>query len=120
MTPRSRRRRRRGSARYELIAKPSGSLHPRVQNATPEPFGIVAVDCAKARSQGMRADFSGRILVPPTLVDHTRHGFPQAITAVPQAVRTEDLRDLVIALEPTGAYHQPLQPACAEAGFETR
>src|SRR5262245_43794587 len=120
MATMSRRRRRRGSARYELIAKPSGSLHPRVQNATPEHFGIIAVDCAKARSKWMLADFYGRILVPPTLVDHTRHGFQQAIVAVQQAVRTEDLRDLVIAIEQTGAYHRPLKQAFADAGFETR
>ena len=120
MATMSRRRRRRGSARYELIAKPSGSLHPRVQKAAPEHFGIVAVDCAKARSQWMLADFYGRILVPPTPVDHTRLGFQQAIAAVQQAVRTEDLRDLVIAIEQTGAYHQPLKQAFADAGFETR
>jgi transposase len=30
------------------IAKPSGSIHPRVQMVGPEHFGIVAVDCAKA------------------------------------------------------------------------
>jgi transposase len=116
----SRRRRRRGSARYELVAKPPGSLHPRVQNATPEHFGIIAVDCAKARSKWVLADFYGRILVPPTLVDHTRLGFQQAIAAVQQAVRTEDLRDLVIAIEQTGAYHRPLKQAFADAGFETR
>ena len=101
MATMSRRRRRRRSARYELIAKPSGSLHPRVQKAAPEHFGIVAVDCAKARSKWMLADFYGRILVPPTPVDHTRLGFQQAIAAVQQAVRTSDLRDLVIAIEQT-------------------
>src|SRR5262245_15608660 len=107
----SRRRRRRGSARYELVAKPSGSLHPRVQTATPEHFGIVAVDCAKARSQWMLADFYGRIRVAPTPVDHTQHGFQQAIAALRQAVLTEDLRDLVIAIEPTGADHRPIKQA---------
>src|SRR6516165_9079303 len=120
MATMSRRRRRRRSARYELIAKPSGSLHPRVQTATPEHFGIVAVDCAKARSKGMLADFYGRILVPPTHVDHTRHGFQQAMAAVRQAVLTEALRDLVIAIEQTGAYHQPIKQVFASAGFETR
>jgi hypothetical protein len=33
------------------VAKPSGSIHPRVQQVGPERFGIVAVDCAKARSK---------------------------------------------------------------------
>ena len=43
----------RRSRRYLTIVKPSGSLHPRVQKVGPEHFGIVAVDCAKARSKWM-------------------------------------------------------------------
>src|SRR5947207_1313194 len=101
------RRQRRRSSRYASVVKPSGSLHPRVQKATPEHFGIVAVDCAKARSKWMLTDYYGRILVTPTLVEHTRLGFQQAIAAVRQAVATHDLRDLVIAIEQTGADHQP-------------
>jgi transposase len=53
-------------------------------------------------------------------VDHTRHGFQQAMAAVRQAVLTEALRDLVIAIEQTGAYHQPIKQVFASAGFETR
>jgi len=34
-----------------LLGKPSGIIQPRVQAAGPERFGIVAVDCAKARSK---------------------------------------------------------------------
>ncbi len=49
--------RARRSRRYLTIVKPSGSLHPRVQKVGPEHFGIVAVDCAKARSKWMLADF---------------------------------------------------------------
>ena len=44
--------RARRSRRYLTIVKPSGSLHPRVQKVGPEHFGIVAVDCAKARFRG--------------------------------------------------------------------
>jgi transposase len=114
------RRRRRHSPRYCSVVKPSGSLHPRVQKATPEHFGIVAVDCAKARSKGMLADFYGRILAEPTPVEHTRQGLQQAIAALRQAQATHDLRDLVIAIERTGAYHKPVQRAYAAAGYETR
>src|SRR5262249_22856877 len=120
MAPISRPRRRRRSACYSSVVKPSGSLHPRVQKATPEHFGIVAVDCAKARSKWMLTDYYGRILVPPTHVEHTQQGFQQAIAAVRQAVITHDLRDLVIAIEQTGAYHQPVKQAFARAGFRTR
>ena len=63
--------RARRSRRFLAVAKPSGSLHPRVQKVGPEHFGIVAVDCAKARSKWMLADFYGRILVPPTVVEQT-------------------------------------------------
>ena len=66
-------RRRRRSSRFTSVAKPSGALHPRVQKAQPEHFGIVAIDCAKARFKWMLADFYGRILVPPTLAEQTRH-----------------------------------------------
>ena len=62
----------RRSRRYLTIAKPPGSLHPRVQKVGPEHFGIVAVDCAKARSKWMLADFYGRILIPPTVVEHNK------------------------------------------------
>ena len=67
--------RARRSRRYLTIVKPSGSLHPRVQKVGPEHFGIVAVDCAKARSKWMLADFYGRILIPPTVVEHNKQGF---------------------------------------------
>ena len=58
--------RSRRSRPHLTIVKPSGSLHPQVQRVGPEHFGIVAVDCAKARSKWMLADFYGRILIPPT------------------------------------------------------
>jgi transposase len=114
------RRRRRRSARYCSVAKPSGSLHPRVQKAQPEHFGIVAIDCAKARSKWMLADFYGRILVGPTPVEHTDQGLQEAIAALRQARATHELHDLVVAIEQTGAYHKPVQRAYAAAQFETR
>ncbi len=33
----------------DVVQKPRGTFHPRVQEVGPEHFGIVAVDCAKAR-----------------------------------------------------------------------
>jgi transposase len=114
------RRRRRRSVRFTSVAKPAGSLHPRVQLAQPEHFGIVAIDCAKARFKWMLADFYGRILVPPTLADQTRQGFQDALAALRHAQDTHQLRDLVVAIERTGAYHKPVQRAYAAAGYETR
>jgi transposase len=114
------RRRRRRSSRFTAVAKPSGSLHPRVQKAQPEHFGIIAIDCAKARSKWMLADFYGRILVPPTPLEHTRQSFQEALAALRGAQDTHELRDVVIAIERTGAYHKPVQRAYAAAGYETR
>jgi transposase len=114
------RRKARRNQRYTLVAKPSGSLHPRVQKTGPEHFGIVAVDCAKARSKWMLADFYGRILVPPAAVEHTREGFEKAIAALRQAIAAHELRDVTVAIEQTGAYHRPVKRAFSAAGFETR
>jgi hypothetical protein len=48
---RSRTRRRPARRRPDAVQKPRGTFHPRVQQVGPEHFGIVAVDCAKARSK---------------------------------------------------------------------
>src|SRR5437016_8330593 len=55
-----------------VLQKPRGTFHPRVQKVGPEHFGIVCFDCAKARSKWMLCDFYGKILSPPTEVEHTR------------------------------------------------
>ena len=73
--------------RYLTIVKPSGSLHPRIQKVGPEHFGIVAVDCAKARSKWMLADFYGHILIPPTVVEHHKQGFDSMIAEIRRAMR---------------------------------
>jgi hypothetical protein len=50
-----------------VLGKPNGVIQPRVQAVGPERFGIVAVDCAKARSKWMLCDFYGNVLIPPLL-----------------------------------------------------
>ena len=74
-------RKRRRSRRPGMVQKPSGTIHPRVQKVGPEHFGIVSVDCAKARSKWMLCDFYGNVLIPPTTVDHRRPAFGQAGSA---------------------------------------
>jgi transposase len=116
-------RRRRSSSRpRELghLGKPRGILAPRVQAVGPEHFGIVAVDCAKVRSKWMLTDFYGRVLVPPTAVEHHRAAFDGALIALRQAVTGHDLKDLVVAVERTGRYHLPVLRAFATAGYDTR
>jgi transposase len=117
---RSHTRRRPRSRRPDAVQKPRGAFHPRVQKVGPEHFGIVAVDCAKARSQWLLADFYGKILVPPTTVEHNRHALDAAVAQLRQAARDHDLKDLIVAVERTGRYHHTPRRAFAAAGFETR
>ena len=119
MQPSTRTRRRRPD-RGEHLGKPRGLLAPRVQAVGPEHFGIVAIDCAKARSSWLLADFYGRVLVPLTAVEPTRSGFDAAIAQLRRAVTEHDLRDLVVAIEQTGRSHRPVKRAFAAAGFDTR
>lgn len=112
---------RRGQSRQNfLIQKPSGDLSPRVQSVGPDHFGILAVDCAKARSRYLLADFYGRVLLEPTTLPHASSSFHAAIDRVRQAMRQHSLGDLVVAIERTGDYHRPVQFAFRAAGFETR
>src|SRR5262245_37000791 len=119
MSPRSTRQRPRARPR-DVVHKPRGTFHPRVQQVGPDHFGIVSIDCAKARSKWMLADFFGTILLPPATVEHNRQALDAAITQLRQAVPRHDLRDLLVAIERTGRYHRPVQRAFAAAGFETR
>jgi transposase len=113
-------RRRGRKARPDVLQKPRGVIHPRVQAVGPEHFGIVAVDCAKARSKWMLSDFYGKVLVQPTIVEHDRAGFETAIAALRGAMKEFDIRDLIVAVERTGRYHHPPARAFATGGFETR
>jgi transposase len=95
-------------------------LHPRVQKVGPEHFGIVCFDCAKARSKFLVADFYGKVLVPPTVVEHNRPALDDAIAQVRQAFAEHQLLDGIVAIERTGRYHRVVQRAFVAAGFETR
>src|SRR5947208_10864929 len=106
--------------RQQLVPKPRGVISPRVQNVGPEHFGVVAVDCAKARSNWMLADFYGRVLLPPQVVEHTRAGLDAAVDDLRRAVAAHGVRDLLVAVERTGRCHHPVRRAFAAAGFEAR
>jgi transposase len=114
------RSRKRRSGRRHLIHKPRGVIHPRVQAVGPERFGIVSVDCAKARSKWMLADFYGKVLVPPTVVEHTKSGLEGMVCAVKKAKLEFGLLDMIVAVERTGRYHHPIKRAFRRAGFDTR
>jgi len=114
-------RSREGRSRAKLyLHKPAGVISTRVQAVGPERFGIVSVDCAKARSKWMLSDFYGRVLVEPTPVEHTRPGLQLAVELVRATAREHGLKEVLVAVERTGNYHRPVQRAFAAAGFETR
>jgi len=102
------------------VGKPRGVLHPRVQQVGPEHFGILCFDCAKARSKLLLADFYGRVLLPPTVVAHTRPALDAAVAQIRDAFAQHQLRDGLVAIERTGRYHRVVQRTFAAAGFETR
>ncbi len=112
--------RRSPGRRLKVVQKPRGTFHPRVQKVGPEHFGIVSVDCAKARSKWMLCDFYGNVLVPPTIVAHNRHDGDAMIAQLRQALGTHGIQDVLVAIERTGRYHHLIRHAFASAGFETR
>src|SRR5437588_2977322 len=100
----------------EFLQKPRGVLHPRVQEVGPEHFGIISIDCAKARSKWMLADFYGKVLVPPTEVAHNRVELDDAVAQVRAALAQHDIRDCIVAVERTGRYHHPVKNTFVKAG----
>jgi len=113
--------RKRARARNrETVGTPHGVIHPRVQMVGPDHFGIVAVDCAKARSKWMLADFYGNVLVAPVEVEHNRLAFATAVARLREAIARHQIADLIVAVERTGRYHHVPQRAFRDAGFETR
>jgi transposase len=104
----------------EFVQKPRGMIHARVRAVGPEHFGIVSIDCAKARSKWMLADFYGNVLIAPSEVAHNRPDFELAIARVRAALLQRDIRDCLVAVERTGRYHHASKNAFSSAGFETR
>jgi transposase len=104
----------------DLLQKPRGSIHARVQQVGPEHFGIVSVDCAKLRSKWMLADFYGKVIVPPTHVLHNRVELQAMIDHIRRACQEHELRDVIVAIERTGRYHHVIRDTFRRAQFETR
>src|SRR5438309_11709159 len=109
--PVTRSRKRSSSRRPEVLQKPRGVIHPRVQRVGPEHFGIISVDCAKARSKWMLCDFYGNLIVSPRVVEHNSAGLDAMITQIRQALSAHGLVDCLVAVERTGRYHRPVQRA---------
>ena len=112
--------RKNGTTGPARLGKPNGIIQPRVQEVGPERFGIVAIDCAKARSKWMFCDFYGKVLVPPTEVEHARMQMQLATVQFKEACEQHKILDAIVAVEMTGTYHRPIQRAFRKAGVETR
>src|SRR5439155_7041431 len=89
---------RRRSRPSELIHKAAGAFHPRVQRVGAEHFGIVSVDCAKARSKWMLCDFFGKALIPPAEVEHQRTALDAMVAQLRRASQGNDLQDVIVAV----------------------
>jgi transposase len=111
---------RRPARRPHEIHKPNGSVHPRVQKVGPDHFGIIAVDCAKARSKWMFADFYGKVLIAPSELDHTKTAFTSAAQRIREAATEHQICDMIVVVERTGRYHQVVRDAFATRNFEVR
>jgi transposase len=103
-----------------VLGIPRGVIQERVRMVGPERFGIVAVDCAKARSKWMLCDFYGKVLLPPAVVEHNRTALELAPLQLREACEKHGLLDHIVAVEMTGTYHRPVQRAFRKAGSETR
>jgi transposase len=86
----------------------------------PEHFGIVCIDCAKARSKWLLADFFGKVLARPTPVDHNRVELDALVNQVRWLCHEHDLRDIIVAIERTGRYHHVVRDAFRRGQFDTR
>jgi transposase len=68
----------------------------------------------------MLCDFFGKVLVPPSEVEHARAQMQLATLQFQEACQRHDIRDAIVAVEMTGTYHRPIQRAFRKAGVETR
>jgi len=68
----------------------------------------------------MLCDFYGKVLVPPTEVEHARAQMQLATLQFREACQQHQIRDAIVAVEMTGTYHRPIQRAFRAAGVETR
>lgn len=119
-TGKKRTKRRTKAFAAAVMGKPSGQILERVKRAAPEHFGIVSVDCAKDRSKWMLADFYGRVLIPPTTVEHRRNEIQLAMLTLKQAIDKHGIKDTIVVVEMTGTYHKIIWRAFRAAGYDTR
>ena len=107
-------------SRSHSVHKPQGVIHPRVRAVGPEHFAFICVDCAKRRSKVMIADFYGRVLMEPTIIEHDRFAFEAVLQQVRDTLTGHGIKDQIAVIERTGRYHGPVQRAFVNVGIEVR
>jgi transposase len=107
-------------SRSHSVHKPQGVIHPRVRAVGPEHFAFLCIDCAKRRSKIMLADFYGRVLMEPTIIEHDRFAFDAVLQQVRDTLTRHGIKDQIAIIERTGRYHGPVQRAFVKAGIEVR
>jgi transposase len=68
----------------------------------------------------MLADFYGRVLIPPTVIEHDQAGLENAVRLLHEALDRHGIKDHIVAVERTGSYHGPIQRTFVKAGSEVR
>ena len=68
----------------------------------------------------MLCDFYGKVLVPPTPVEHRHSDLELTALTIKQTTKDHDIQDLIACAEMTGTYHQVVWRALRDAGLETR
>ena len=105
----SRTKRRTKAFAAAVMGKPSGQIQERVKQVGPEHFGVVSVDCAKDRSKWMLADFYGRVLIPPTSVEHRRSEIQLALLTLKLAVEKHGIKDTIVAWAGNAVVGDPMR-----------
>ncbi len=97
-----------------------GQYAQRIHAVGPAHFGIVTIDCAKHRSILRMRSALGQELLPPSVFTHTHSALKQVLDNVIRVRSQHDLRDIVVAVEQTGHFHQPIVRAFRGAAYDTR
>jgi transposase len=79
---------------------------------------LVGIDVAQAEPVVHLRHAHTRIVVPTLTIPNTPQGFTQLWTRLQQAQRSTGCREVVVALEPTGTYHQAVATVLETQGAD--
>lgn len=91
--------RKNGKINPDRIGNSRGIIQMRIEKVTPQQFGVGAIDCAKVRLKYMFCDFFGRVILPPTEVEHGQAQMKLATVQFQKACWEQGIRDVIVAVE---------------------